>query len=176
MPTAATETQPTAATNTEVTTESATQPTAAELRVQELEQELAASNNKLEKSVKAEKSLRERIRTFTERETEPEKKPEAVDAGAEAMKRVEALEAELQQERLRNQLIGKVADVDLAMMIVGDFVEDGSVQLEALLEQKPILRPKQEVGAMLPTGSGNSSAPNSPEDEWKRQIEKRQAS
>lgn len=148
------------------------------MRVQELEQELAASKSKLEKSVKAEKSLRERLNgTAAELEQNKLGKLEADNAALQA--ELEAAKAKQVQLELRNQLIGKVSDVDTAMLVLGsseEFVVDGQVQLEALLEQKPILQPQQEQGkaAMLPTGSGNSSAPNAPEDEWKRQIEKRQ--
>lgn len=118
------------------------------------------SREAYDKSVKQEKNLRERLQKLeTERESEKQKALEAasleeklqiLQGELEATKgEAEASKQQLREATLKNQLNGKVVDVDDALVIaerLGLVGEDG-VDVTKLLEQKPHLAPaKTNVG------------------------------
>lgn len=79
---------------------------------------------------------------------------------AEADKRIAELEERVRQSRIREQLAGKVVNLDDAVKVLDDdFVnEDGTVDVEKFLESRPYFRaPTQQGGRQASPGNPPSS-------------------
>lgn len=81
----------------------------------------------------------------------------------EYAQKIEALEAQVLEAGLKTQLAGQVADPDVALLVIrqsDEYVQDGQVQIDKLLSDKPYLRatPEPKAGPAPTTAGGGKQA------------------